>query len=149
MVGLGVLDQEQAIEAIDWPTLGLLAGMMVIVALTEWGDRWAAPEGPPVVFEHEGCGGRVRQRQACEVCDVVPAPDRVTARPGHQRRRPAGEGGLPGEPPEHVRPGCPGLAPRLFASSLPVTRFMFRTAAPEAPLPRLSNRAETNCSPAK
>jgi Na+/H+ antiporter NhaD/arsenite permease-like protein len=35
MVVLGVLDQEQAIEAIDWPTLGLLAGMMVIVALTE------------------------------------------------------------------------------------------------------------------
>jgi len=35
MVVLGVLDQEQAIDAIDWPTLGLLAGMMVIVALTE------------------------------------------------------------------------------------------------------------------
>jgi Na+/H+ antiporter NhaD/arsenite permease-like protein len=35
MVVLGVLDQEQAIEAIDWPTLGLLAGMMVIVVLTE------------------------------------------------------------------------------------------------------------------
>jgi Na+/H+ antiporter NhaD/arsenite permease-like protein len=35
MVILGVLDQEQAIDAIDWPTLGLLAGMMVIVALTE------------------------------------------------------------------------------------------------------------------
>jgi Na+/H+ antiporter NhaD/arsenite permease-like protein len=35
MVVLGVVDQEQAVEAIDWPTLGLLAGMMVIVALTE------------------------------------------------------------------------------------------------------------------
>jgi Na+/H+ antiporter NhaD/arsenite permease-like protein len=35
MVVLGVLDQEQAIDAIDWPTLGLLAGMMVIVTLTE------------------------------------------------------------------------------------------------------------------
>ena len=35
MVVLGVLDEEQAIEAVDWPTLGLLAGMMVIVALTE------------------------------------------------------------------------------------------------------------------
>jgi Na+/H+ antiporter NhaD/arsenite permease-like protein len=35
MVVLGVLDQEEAIEAVDWPTLGLLAGMMVIVALTE------------------------------------------------------------------------------------------------------------------
>jgi Na+/H+ antiporter NhaD/arsenite permease-like protein len=35
MVVLGVLDQEESIEAVDWPTLGLLAGMMVIVALTE------------------------------------------------------------------------------------------------------------------
>ena len=35
MVLLGVLDQERAIESVDWATLGLLAGMMVIVGLTE------------------------------------------------------------------------------------------------------------------
>ena len=35
MVLIGVLDQEAAIESIDWSTLGLLVGMMVIVALTE------------------------------------------------------------------------------------------------------------------
>ena len=35
MVLIGVLDQEQAIEAVDWATLGLLTGMMVIVGLTE------------------------------------------------------------------------------------------------------------------
>src|SRR5918996_285067 len=35
MVLLGVLDQQGAIEAIDWATLGLLAGMMIIVGLTE------------------------------------------------------------------------------------------------------------------
>ncbi len=35
MVVLGVLDQEQAIESIDWATLGLLAGMMIIVGLVE------------------------------------------------------------------------------------------------------------------
>ena len=29
------IDQEQAIEAIDWATLGLLAGMMIVVRLTE------------------------------------------------------------------------------------------------------------------
>ena len=32
---IGVLDLEHAIEAIDWPTLGLLAGMMIIVGITE------------------------------------------------------------------------------------------------------------------
>jgi Na+/H+ antiporter NhaD/arsenite permease-like protein len=35
MVVVGVLDQERAIEAVDWATLGLLTGMMVIVGLTE------------------------------------------------------------------------------------------------------------------
>lgn len=35
MVIIGVVDQEGAIEAVDWATLGLLAGMMIIVGLTE------------------------------------------------------------------------------------------------------------------
>jgi Na+/H+ antiporter NhaD/arsenite permease-like protein len=35
VVVVGILDQEQAIEAVDWGTLGLLVGMMVIVGLTE------------------------------------------------------------------------------------------------------------------
>ena len=32
---MGALGLEDAIEAIDWPTLGLLAGMMIIVGVTE------------------------------------------------------------------------------------------------------------------
>jgi Na+/H+ antiporter NhaD/arsenite permease-like protein len=35
MVLIGVLDEEHAIGAVDWSTLGLLVGMMVIVGLTE------------------------------------------------------------------------------------------------------------------
>ena len=35
MVVLGVLDEQRAIEAIDWRTLGLLTGMMILVGLTE------------------------------------------------------------------------------------------------------------------
>jgi Na+/H+ antiporter NhaD/arsenite permease-like protein len=35
VVLVGAIDQDGAIEAIDWATLGLLAGMMVIVGLTE------------------------------------------------------------------------------------------------------------------
>jgi Na+/H+ antiporter NhaD/arsenite permease-like protein len=35
MVLIGVLEQDAAIEAVDWATLGLLTGMMVIVGLTE------------------------------------------------------------------------------------------------------------------
>ncbi len=35
MAILGVIDEEGAIAAVDWSTLGLLAGMMIIVGLTE------------------------------------------------------------------------------------------------------------------
>jgi len=35
MVIVGILDEEGAIAAVDWSTLGLLAGMMIIVGLTE------------------------------------------------------------------------------------------------------------------
>ncbi|HMJ17627.1 MAG TPA: helix-turn-helix domain-containing protein [Gemmatimonadaceae bacterium] len=52
----------------------------VIVALTEWGDRWAAPDGAPIVYEHEGCGGRVRQRLKCKECGERLLPQDVVAR---------------------------------------------------------------------
>jgi DNA-binding HxlR family transcriptional regulator len=42
----------------------------VIIALTYWGDKWAAPEGPPIVYQHEGCGGRINQHLSCKNCAV-------------------------------------------------------------------------------
>ena len=55
----------------------------VIVALTEWGDRWRAPDGPPVLYEHAACGGRVHQQMVCGDCGVLHDADEVQARPGH------------------------------------------------------------------
>jgi DNA-binding HxlR family transcriptional regulator len=40
----------------------------VILALTEWGDKWSAPDGPPIVYEHSGCGGRIEQLLNCKSC---------------------------------------------------------------------------------
>lgn len=37
----------------------------VVVALTEWGDRWAAPHGPPITYRHDGCDGRIQQHLSC------------------------------------------------------------------------------------
>jgi DNA-binding HxlR family transcriptional regulator len=54
----------------------------VIIALTAWGDRWAAPVGPPVVYEHQGCGGQIHQLLQCQGCDAMPAPTQVQTRPG-------------------------------------------------------------------
>jgi DNA-binding HxlR family transcriptional regulator len=52
----------------------------VIVALSAWGDRWASPDGPPILYEHEGCGGRVEHRLVCTRCDSVVKGEHVIAR---------------------------------------------------------------------
>jgi DNA-binding HxlR family transcriptional regulator len=64
-----------------WPT---------IVALMQWGDRYAAPvAGPPVVLEHRGCGGAVDEHRVCEACAAKLSARDVRALPG------------PGAVPEH------------------------------------------------
>jgi DNA-binding HxlR family transcriptional regulator len=69
------------------PTERGLAFKPVIVALTAWGDRWAAPHGPPVQFEHEGCGGQVDCRLRCAKCNEAPPLLRVVAVPNRGRKR--------------------------------------------------------------
>jgi DNA-binding HxlR family transcriptional regulator len=54
----------------------------VILALSAWGDQYAAPDGPPIVYHHDGCGGRVRQQVECESCHEVPKPGAIVATPG-------------------------------------------------------------------
>jgi DNA-binding HxlR family transcriptional regulator len=56
----------------------------VVVALTEWGDRWEAPDGPPVLYTHAPCGGEISQQITCANCGRVhdPAELKVRAGPG-------------------------------------------------------------------
>jgi DNA-binding HxlR family transcriptional regulator len=54
----------------------------VIVALTEWGDRWAAPDGPPVLYTHSACGGPISQQTTCANCGPVHEPGHVHVRRG-------------------------------------------------------------------
>ena len=76
-----------------------------IVALMNWGDRYAPPTGgPPVVITHKDCGGPLDSHRVCEKCgarvDVrearaTPGPG---AQPGHPvfRRASAREGAADG-----------------------------------------------------
>ena len=53
----------------------------VVVALLKWGDRHAAPNGPPVILEHKGCGGEVDDRRRCTKCGAeLEARDAVARR---------------------------------------------------------------------
>lgn len=48
----------------------------VLTALREWGDRWAAPEGPPVETVHRTCGHTTHVVPTCASCgEVLEAPD--------------------------------------------------------------------------
>jgi DNA-binding HxlR family transcriptional regulator len=53
----------------------------VIIALTAWGDRWAAPDGPPVVYEHADCGGPSACSSTAPPATRSPNP-RTSVRPG-------------------------------------------------------------------
>jgi DNA-binding HxlR family transcriptional regulator len=54
----------------------------VIVALTEWGDRWAAPDGRPVLYTHAPCGGEISQHISCATCGQVQDLSELRVRPG-------------------------------------------------------------------
>lgn len=58
--------------------------MPALIALTEWGDRWAAPHGAPIRYEHIGCGGHVTSHLLCERCRTPIPPNAVNARPTDQ-----------------------------------------------------------------
>lgn len=44
-----------------------------IVALTAWGDRWAASGEPPIAYTHSGCGSAVEPQTVCASCGPVPS----------------------------------------------------------------------------
>jgi DNA-binding HxlR family transcriptional regulator len=62
----------------------------VIVSLMQWGDRHAAPAGPPVVLQHDGCGGAVDDRRRCTRCGAdLEAWDVVAVRGSGAPARPS------------------------------------------------------------
>lgn len=63
----------------------------VLIALMHWGDRHRAPDGPPALILHDGCGGTVTAAMTCGTCCAsdLSATDAVVvagpgARPGHR-----------------------------------------------------------------
>lgn len=40
----------------------------VLAAMRQWGDRWAAPDGPPLEIEHRACGHLTHVEHRCAQC---------------------------------------------------------------------------------
>jgi DNA-binding HxlR family transcriptional regulator len=63
----------------------------VLTAMRQWGDRWAAPDGPPIEIVHRACGHRAEAVPTCSVCGET-----LDAR---SVRAVAGPGAKAGQPP--------------------------------------------------
>jgi DNA-binding HxlR family transcriptional regulator len=55
---------------------------VVLTAMREWGDRWAAPDGPPIELVHRPCGAHTHMVATCEACGEQLRPRDVRAVPG-------------------------------------------------------------------
>jgi DNA-binding HxlR family transcriptional regulator len=53
-----------------------------LIALTEWGDRWAAPAGAPVLYRHSAGEHPVRMALVCDACGAIEDTTDVEALPG-------------------------------------------------------------------
>jgi DNA-binding HxlR family transcriptional regulator len=54
----------------------------VLTAMRQWGDRWAAPNGPPIEVVHDRCGEVSEGVLTCSVCAEQLTPDSVHPVPG-------------------------------------------------------------------
>lgn len=46
-----------------------------LIGLTQWGDKWAAPDGPPIRYRHTGCDGEITVQAVCEHCGTTDHQD--------------------------------------------------------------------------
>jgi DNA-binding HxlR family transcriptional regulator len=54
----------------------------VMISLMKWGDRYAAPDGPPMLVLHKGCGGELDEHLRCRACGADVDARSSEARPG-------------------------------------------------------------------
>lgn len=63
-----------------------------LLALMEWGDRWASPDGGPVRVLHERCGHDVHVEIRCPHCDQSVGHSELLAKPRGRVADPPSEG---------------------------------------------------------
>jgi len=54
----------------------------VMTAMRQWGDRWAAADGPPLKLRHKACGHVTKAVVACSHCGEPLDARSVIAQPG-------------------------------------------------------------------
>jgi DNA-binding HxlR family transcriptional regulator len=64
------------------PTRKAVDANPVLVALLQWGDAHAAPDGPPRVLVHARCGHDAHPARRCAHCEQEIGPGELRVRPG-------------------------------------------------------------------
>ena len=86
LVEHGVLVKQPVAETNEWEEYRLTEKGLdlypVVVALMQWGDRWRAPDGPPLLLKHRDCGGELALELRCGSCGAQPGAREVTYEPG-------------------------------------------------------------------
>jgi len=54
----------------------------VMITLMQFGDRYYAPDGPPIVVTHKGCGGTMDAHRICTTCGEKLTANQVRAHAG-------------------------------------------------------------------
>ncbi|MFE5408509.1 winged helix-turn-helix transcriptional regulator [Microbacterium sp. NPDC056569] len=78
-VAAGIMERDDAADYRLTPKGHALA--VALIALTEWGDEWASPIDPPILYRHSVCDGAIHATATCDTCGPVP-PDQVAIRIG-------------------------------------------------------------------
>jgi len=80
-VNSGIMRREGSADYVLTPKGHALA--TALIALTEWGDEWAAPGEPPILYQHRSCGRPVTAQVVCDHCGVIdPGQAKVQIGPG-------------------------------------------------------------------
>jgi DNA-binding HxlR family transcriptional regulator len=70
----------------------------VLAALVQWGDKYYAPNGPPRLIVHRGCGGRIVQHLSCATCGADVTAEDIETQPGPGARTAAADAKGPLDP---------------------------------------------------
>jgi DNA-binding HxlR family transcriptional regulator len=107
-VASGIMERRGAAEYVLSAKGRSLA--VALIALTEWGDEWASPVEPPILYRHTGCGDGVVRHRA--------------ARRGGRAHRPRNARRIPGVPPRRLTPrGVGGATGRDGGARVLPTRY--------------------------
>jgi DNA-binding HxlR family transcriptional regulator len=89
LVEAGILERvryQQRPDRYEYLLTEMGRGLRVaLLAIMDWGDRHLAPAGPPVILNHDDCGGRLTAQLVCSDCGPLTAEAHLHSQPGPGR----------------------------------------------------------------